>query len=59
MTLKGGTVSFTDKTVKDETKKQKLILDILNYESTRINSIAVVNVAEKKKTEVCYEHWNI
>jgi len=49
MTLKGGTVSFTDETVKDETVKQKLILDILNSESTRINSIAVVSVAEKKR----------
>jgi hypothetical protein len=43
MTLKGGTVSFTD-----ETNKQDLILEILNSESTTIKKIEVVHDAEEK-----------
>jgi hypothetical protein len=44
MTLKGGTVAFTD-----ETNKQELILEILNSESTTINKIAVEHDAEETK----------
>jgi len=44
MTLKGGTVSFTD-----ETNKQELILKILNSESTTINKIALVHDTEEKR----------